>query len=241
MVDCLRATFAEQVPSEQNGDAEATGPKLLERTNAGQLQVVEEGSERSNVKIGAKIFLNQNSTENLRWALDQLYRVLNVEHLDNLILAYHPSAATAAIANGTIENGSSNTTNGSTENGSEAVLQWGSGHATAKSDLISLWKVLEEYAKEKKITQLGVADLDATSLKKLYEAATSRPTIAQINLQACCVVPPSLQEFCNQNDIQLLTHSDPEGKRWIYKTFSILILESHSRNPHQSHIGGGLR
>lgn len=162
------------------------------------------------MKIGAKIFLNQNSTENLRFALDQLYHVLNVEHLDNLILAYHPSAA--ATVNGANENGLSATTNGSTENGSnEAVLTWGSGHATAKSDLISLWKVLEEYKEEKRITQLGVADLDATSLKKLYEAATARPTIAQINLQACCVVPPSLQEFCNQNDIQLLTHSDPEG------------------------------
>lgn len=155
------------------------------------------------MKIGAKIFLNQYSTKNLRWALDQLYRVLSVESLDNLILAYHP---TTTASNGVLTNGSQGN-----ESGSEAVMEWGSGHASAQEDLISLWKVLEEYAQEKKISQLGIADLDVNSLKELFAAATVRPTIAQINLQACCVVPPALQEFCNQNDIQLLTHSDPEG------------------------------
>lgn len=221
LVDCLRATFAEQTISEvqQNGDVLAEpSARILERTNAGQVQVIEEGGERSNVKIGAKIFINQNSTENLRWALQQLYRTLNVEHLDNLILAYHPTKTTNGVVT---ENGgtTTTTTNGTTtaENGgsSEAVLQWGHGHVTAQNDLIALWKVLEEYAKEKRISQLGVADLDASSLKKLYDEAETRPTIAQINLQACCVVPPSLQEFCNKNDIQLLTHSDPEGENLI--------------------------
>lgn len=207
MLDCLRTTFAEQVISEQqqNGD-DAPAARVLART-ASQVQVVEEGSERSQVKIGAKIFLNQYSTENLRWALDQLYRVLNVDHLDNLILAYHPTSD-AQVANGS-ENAA--TTNGGAENGSEAVQEWASGHATAQADLIALWRVLEEYAQEKKICQLGIADLDVSTLRELFDTATVRPTIAQINLQACCVVPPPLQEFCNANDIQLLTHSDPEG------------------------------
>lgn len=209
LLDCLRTTFAETVTSEQqqNGD-DAPAAKLLARTNS-QVQVVEENSERSQVKIGAKIFLNQYSPENLRWALDQLYRLLNVDSLDNLILAYHPTNTSSS--NGVQENGKA-TANGGSENGTEAVMEWGSGHVNAQSDLISLWKVLEEYAEEKKITQLGIADLDVKSLKELYEVATARPTIAQINLQACCVVPPALQEFCNQNDIQLLTHSDPEGE-----------------------------
>lgn len=187
-MDCLRNTLAE--PQQVNGQA---------------VQVVEEGSERSQVKIGAKIFLNQYSTENLKEALDQLYRVLSVEHLDNLILAYHP---TKQSSGGEKQNG---TTNGSpAENGED--VHWGSGHATAQADLLAMWRVLEGYAKEKKITQLGIADLDVNSLKELFEAAAVRPAIAQINLQACCVVPPSLQEFCNQNVIQLLTHSDPEGE-----------------------------
>jgi glutamate--cysteine ligase regulatory subunit len=60
------------------------------------------------------------------------------------------------------------------------------------------------------IGQLGIADLDVDSLKEIYHSSTVHPTITQINLSACCVVPPPLQEFCNSNDIQLLTHSDPQ-------------------------------
>ena len=190
LLDCLKTTFATQ-------------------QHSGPVQVVEEGGERSQVKIGAKIFLNNASTDHLRSALTELYNVLNVDHLDNLILSFHPTQST----NGTANNGTSDTNGSATENGSsEAVLEWATGHASAQSDLMRLWRVLEEYAKDNKIKQLGIADLDVKSLKELFEAATSRPTIAQINLQACCVVPPSLQEFCNQNDIQLLTHSDPEGE-----------------------------
>lgn len=39
-----------------------------------------------------------------------------------------------------------------------------------------------------------------------------KPSIIQINLSSCCVVPPALQEFTKQNDVQLLTHNDPIGK-----------------------------
>jgi hypothetical protein len=29
------------------------------------------------------------------------------------------------------------------------------------------------------------------------------------------VVPPELQQFCKDHEIQLLTHSDPQGKTWL--------------------------
>lgn len=207
LIDCLRTTFVEPVITDQEQDQ--TVIQLIERSNS-ELQVVEDG-ERSNVKIGAKIFLNNNSTDNLKWALSQLYRALNVEHLDNLILAYHPKQqSSGATTNGNVEHVKSKATENQ-QSTTEQIFEWGNGQATAQADLIALWRVLEEYATNKKINQLGIADLDLTTLKALYDSATVRPTIAQINLQACCVVPPSLQEFCNVNDVQLLTHSDPEG------------------------------
>ncbi|XP_061386710.1 glutamate--cysteine ligase regulatory subunit-like, partial [Musca vetustissima] len=89
-------------------------------------------------------------------------------------------------------------------------------HGEAKSDgadvnsLKNLWNVLQEFAEKKQICQLGIADLDSSSLQQLYSDARVPPTIAQINLANCCVVPPELKEFCTQNDIQLLTHGDPE-------------------------------
>lgn len=214
LIDCLRATFAEPVVQQHTVTLDGKTSKeaqLINRANDDLRAKVEE-NERENVKIGAKLFLNRNSTTNLRWAIQNLLQVLNVQHLDNLILAYHPKKKQQQPSS--TENG---TTNGVGGGGTsdEEVMQWaGSGNESAQSDLKGLWQVLEEYASAKKISQLGVADLDVSSLETLYGAATIKPTIVQINLLACCVVPPPLQEFCNKNDIQLLTHSDPEGKYW---------------------------
>lgn len=36
-----------------------------------------------------------------------------------------------------------------------------------------------------------------------------KPNIVQISLATCCVVPPALQAFTKENDVQLLTHNDP--------------------------------
>lgn len=44
-----------------------------------------------------------------------------------------------------------------------------------------------------------------------------KPNIVQISLATCCVVPPALQTFTKENDVQLLTHSDPGRKLFLYK------------------------
>ncbi|KAL1115101.1 hypothetical protein AAG570_007132 [Ranatra chinensis] len=51
----------------------------------------------------------------------------------------------------------------------------------------------------------------STELKKssLSHIAV-KPSIVQINLASCCVVPPQLQEFAKQHEVQLLTHNDPK-------------------------------
>lgn len=46
---------------------------------------------RNEISIGAKLFLNRNSKEYVREAVTALMEVLNVDYLDNLILAYHPN------------------------------------------------------------------------------------------------------------------------------------------------------
>ena len=38
-----------------------------------------------------------------------------------------------------------------------------------------------------------------------------KPCVAQINMNTCCTVPPEMQEFAKEHDIQLLTHNDPQG------------------------------
>lgn len=63
------------------------------------------------------------------------------------------------------------------------------------------------------IKDLGVSDLDTNQLKELYEwTETVKPSTNQVNLEACCVIPPEMNEFAQSKDIRLLTHNDPRGK-----------------------------
>lgn len=83
----------------------------------------------------------------------------------------------------------------------------------------TVWKILENFVQEEKIKQIGVADVEESTFRTLYEWAVVKPSIIQINLATCCVVPPSLQAFCKENDLKLLTHSDQAGKRCFLLNF----------------------
>ncbi|XP_053658345.1 glutamate--cysteine ligase regulatory subunit [Anopheles marshallii] len=203
LTDCLRSTF---------GEAEVAdllpNRRLITRRNNDLLEKVKE-HPRADIKIGAKIFLNRFSETALTEAVEKLFETLNVSYLDNLILAYHPTAT--GSSNGTDgTNGVAQPDEPSESEVKEGVIEWAVGSDNAVGNLKKLWTLLERYAGDGQIGQLGIADLDADSLKELYDASTVHPSIAQINLAACCVVPPQLQAYCNQNEIQLLTHSDPQ-------------------------------
>ncbi|XP_077986629.1 glutamate--cysteine ligase regulatory subunit-like [Glandiceps talaboti] len=73
-----------------------------------------------------------------------------------------------------------------------------------------VWEVLENMVDEGKLESLGVSDLDVHMLAQLNEWARIKPSINQVNLQACCRMPPDLMEYAKEHEIQLLTHSDPK-------------------------------
>ncbi|XP_048505230.1 glutamate--cysteine ligase regulatory subunit isoform X2 [Athalia rosae] len=79
----------------------------------------------------------------------------------------------------------------------------------ALASLQSLWTIVEEYVKLGKLSSVGVSDVDTEVFIQLFQWANTKPNIVQINLATCCVVPPALQEFTKENEVQLLTHSDP--------------------------------
>jgi hypothetical protein len=39
-----------------------------------------------------------------------------------------------------------------------------------------------------------------------------KPTVNQVNLASCCVMPPELVKYAGESDIQLLTHNDPKSR-----------------------------
>lgn len=107
-----------------------------------------------------------------------------------------------------------------------------------------MWKILEEFVKRGQIINVGVSDIETETFIQLYDAAEVgelnndkqlgiclkynfkfisidqvKPSINQINLSACCVVPKDLQDFCKERDIRILTHNDSTG--WLLITFII--------------------
>lgn len=96
--------------------------------------------------------------------------------------------------------------------------------------LKTLWKALENFTEGRRILQIGLSDVEEATFRALYEWASVKPAIIQINLATCCVVPPSLQAFCKENEVQLLTHSDPSEilpKNSITEIFDDANLEVH--------------
>nr|XP_032524210.1 glutamate--cysteine ligase regulatory subunit [Danaus plexippus plexippus] len=134
--------------------------------------------ERKNLKIGVKIFINEDSTADLRECLD---------------------SAASCIFSARISSNEMEADNEADARKCEAILP----------GIKILWAVLEDYVKEGRVLQLGVADVGGGCLRKLHAWARVKPAIAQINLASCCVVPPALHAFCKANDVQLLTHADP--------------------------------
>ncbi|XP_060536735.1 glutamate--cysteine ligase regulatory subunit [Cylas formicarius] len=92
------------------------------------------------------------------------------------------------------------------------IVAFNGKQSEAKKDCLneikSVWKSLEKYVDNHVVKELGIADIDESAFRALYEWAVVKPKIIQINLATCCIVPPTLQQFCKDNDIKLLTHSD---------------------------------
>lgn len=96
------------------------------------------------------------------------------------------------------------------------IISYHSKQSESQNDVIekikNIWIILEKFCADKKIVQIGLADIEEAAFISIYEWANVKPNIIQINLTTCCVVPPTLRDFCKDNDVQLLTHSDPHGK-----------------------------
>ncbi|KIW14622.1 hypothetical protein PV08_07406 [Exophiala spinifera] len=73
---------------------------------------------------------------------------------------------------------------------------------------IKTWQVLESLHEKGVISQLGVSEFSSERLDKFLPEVKVRPTVDQINVKDCCVVPKSLIMYAKENKIELLTHAD---------------------------------
>ena len=74
--------------------------------------------------------------------------------------------------------------------------------------IIQTWRTLESLQAGGMIAQLGVAEFSSDKLARFLPHTKVRPSVDQINVKDCCVVPKSLILHAKQEGIQLLTHND---------------------------------
>ncbi|XP_076641543.1 glutamate-cysteine ligase modifier subunit [Halictus rubicundus] len=95
-------------------------------------------------------------------------------------------------------------------NAIESLVIAYSGKEDLLSSLKQLWIGVEEYVGLGKLSSVGLSDVSTNLFIDFFQWANVKPNIVQITLATCCVVPPALQKFTHENDVQLLTHNDPD-------------------------------
>ncbi|PWY87475.1 gamma-cysteine synthetase regulatory subunit [Aspergillus heteromorphus CBS 117.55] len=90
----------------------------------------------------------------------------------------------------------------------ETLSDTGSEEPDDFDNMIQTWRTLEELHAKGMISQLGVAEFGSERLARFLPHTSVKPSVNQINLKDCCVVPKSLILYARQEKIQLLTHND---------------------------------
>ncbi|KAF3907736.1 hypothetical protein AA313_de0209041 [Arthrobotrys entomopaga] len=118
-------------------------------------------------------------------ALDYVLEELHVTSIDLLIVSF-PNISFDA------EDLSSNT-----EPSDEEVDEW-----------IQTYRALEKLHSSGKIMRIGLAEFGVPRLSKILPNTHIKPSVDQINVRDCCVVPKPLIHFAKEHKIELLTHND---------------------------------
>lgn len=73
---------------------------------------------------------------------------------------------------------------------------------------VRTYRILEALHEAGVIKRLGISEFGTTRLTQLLPHAHVKPSVNQINVRDCCVVPKPLILFAKQEGIDLLTHND---------------------------------
>lgn len=155
--------------------------------------------ERSQYDITAKLFFlpHTSATERCRHAqeaIDLVLRELHMPSIDLLIVSF-PGISFDA----------------DDEDEEEEEPQWnqdGEGEGEDLSATVETWKALEELHSRGTVKQIGLSEFGSERLEKFLPRTKVRPSVDQINVRDCCVVPKSLILYAKQEKIELLTHND---------------------------------
>ncbi|KAL8689181.1 MAG: hypothetical protein Q9218_005094 [Villophora microphyllina] len=74
--------------------------------------------------------------------------------------------------------------------------------------MLDAWQEIELLKSAGVASQIGLAEFGQDRLSKFLPRTKHRPTVDQINVRDCCVVPESMMLFAKQENLELLTHND---------------------------------
>lgn len=140
-------------------------------------------------------------------AIDSVLKELHVDSVDLLIVSF-PGLSFDADDEGDEELSETKSDGGSGNNGSGCEGDEGEGPADDFESIIQTWRTMETFQEKGMIGQLGVAEFSSERLARLLPHTRVKPSVDQINVKDCCIVPKSLILYAKQQDIQLLTHND---------------------------------
>ncbi|RVX76027.1 hypothetical protein B0A52_00384 [Exophiala mesophila] len=158
---------------------------------------------RDSYDVTVKLFYLPNipssrRSQHTKEAIDLVLKELGIESIDLLIVSY-PGVSFDADDYGEEEDSSVDNENASLDSTDESQ---------GLEAQLKAWRTLEEYHERGVISQLGVSEFSSERLDKFLPEVKVRPTVNQINVKDCCVVPQPLIVYAKENQLDLLTHAD---------------------------------
>lgn len=166
--------------------------------------------ERAAYDITVKLFYlpsipSSRRRAHTREAVDLVLKELHVPSIDLLIVSFPNMSFDDEDEDSDDDESLEEAEDGEREIGLGA--QSGGGVEELDS-MISTWRTLEELHDEGIIHHLGLSEFGTQRLERFLNRTRIRPSVDQINVRDCCVVPKPLILYAKKERIELLTHND---------------------------------
>ena len=149
--------------------------------------------ERSQYDITVKLFFLPNTSASVRCrhakeAIDLVLKELHMDSVDLFIVSF-PGVSFDAD-----------------DEEEDEDSQRGEGEDLEA--MVQTWRTLESLHSAGIAKQIGVSEFGDDRLKRFLPHTKVKPSVDQINVKDCCVVPKSLIQYAKSEKIELLTHND---------------------------------
>ncbi|KAI9844692.1 MAG: hypothetical protein M1837_005434 [Sclerophora amabilis] len=171
--------------------------------------------ERSQYDITVKLFYlpdipAERRCVQTREAIELVLKELNMPSIDLLIVSF-PGMAFNADEEGDSEKvqiSPCGGESGASLNGEYSESSSSSTEAEDMDSIVRTWRSIEKLHSAGTVAKLGVSEFGSKRLRQFLQRTTIPPSVNQINVRDCCVVPKPLIQYARKEGIELLTHNE---------------------------------